>query len=108
VFAIESGEEVLTCVIVSEPIALEIVSFNGGSYTGAILFTGFMYIGAAAMLWLVRAWKVGELERKAAAVCKDSKNVGPLSSEPASDQEPAAAEVKVSPFVKRLVVWARV
>ncbi|KAI1676102.1 MFS-1 domain containing protein [Pyrenophora tritici-repentis] len=31
--------------LVSEPIGLEIVAFNGGSYTGAILFTGWMYIG---------------------------------------------------------------
>ena len=51
---------------VSEPIGLEIVSFNNGSYTGAILFTGFMYVGAAACMWLVRAWKIGDLEEKAA------------------------------------------
>ncbi|KAF2661419.1 MFS general substrate transporter [Lophiostoma macrostomum CBS 122681] len=92
----------------SEPIALEIVGFNGGSHTGAILFTGFMYIGAAAMLWLVRAWKVGELERKAAAVGQDPMTVSPLGGDVPSDQAPAAAEVKISPFVKRLVVWARV
>jgi len=48
----------------SEAIGLEIVRFNGGSYRGAILFAGFMYLGAAAVLWLVRAWKIGELEEK--------------------------------------------
>ncbi|CAA9958550.1 mfs transporter [Pyrenophora teres f. maculata] len=47
----------------SEPIGLKIVAFNGGSYTGAILFTGWMYVGAAIVLWLVRAWKIGEDER---------------------------------------------
>lgn len=52
--------------VVSEAIGLEIVAFNGGSYTGAIFFTGWMYIGAAVCLWLVRTWKIGEMEAKAA------------------------------------------
>ncbi|RAR10534.1 hypothetical protein DDE83_005038 [Stemphylium lycopersici] len=53
-------------VAVSEAIGLEIVAFNGGSYTGAILFTGWMYIGAAVFLWLVRTWKIGEDEENEA------------------------------------------
>ncbi|RMZ69071.1 Major facilitator superfamily domain general substrate transporter [Pyrenophora seminiperda CCB06] len=59
----------------SEPIGLEIVAFNGGSYTGAILFTGWMYVGAAVLLWLVRTWKIGEDERMAAvAAGKEREN----------------------------------
>ncbi|KAF1956299.1 hypothetical protein CC80DRAFT_504870 [Byssothecium circinans] len=46
----------------SEAIGLELVSYNHGNYTIAIIFTGFMYLGGAAVLWLVRAWKIGELE----------------------------------------------
>ena len=45
----------------SEPIALEIAE-NTGSYLGAQLFTGFMYIAAAFCLWLLKAWKIGDLE----------------------------------------------
>ncbi|KAJ5482663.1 hypothetical protein N7539_006109 [Penicillium diatomitis] len=50
---------------VSEAIALELrTSQRGGgvSYLRVQIFTGFMYIGAAICLWLVRGWKVGELE----------------------------------------------
>ncbi|KAF2746418.1 MFS general substrate transporter [Sporormia fimetaria CBS 119925] len=71
----------------AEPIALELVAFNGGSYTGAILFTGFMYLGGAGCLWLVRAWKIGEEEREKAAGAENKKTRG---------------------FVKRLFVWERV
>jgi hypothetical protein len=69
------------------------VAFNGGSYTGAILFTGFMYIGAALSLWMVRAWKIGELEENSA---KEGKNIA------------APGGTKRSPFVKRLVTWRKV
>ncbi|KAF2869703.1 major facilitator superfamily domain-containing protein [Massariosphaeria phaeospora] len=84
---------VLPCTV-SEPIGLQLVSFNGGSYTGAIFFTGFMYVGAAGCLWLVRAWKIGDLEEKAAAA-----SAGTVAS---------AAEFKKTPFVRRLVMWQRV
>ncbi|PVI08410.1 MFS general substrate transporter [Periconia macrospinosa] len=63
----------------SEPIGLEIVSLNNGSYTGAILFTGFMYLGAAVVLWFVRAWKIGELEEEKAAKAQlDSRSSDPV------------------------------
>ena len=52
---------------------MEIVAFNGGSYTGAILFTGLMYIGAAVFLWLVRAWKIGEDEETIAVAARKAR-----------------------------------
>jgi MFS family permease len=85
-------------MVVSEAIGLEIVSFNGGRYTGAILFTGFMYIGAAVSLWLVRAWKIGELEKQAAI---DGKEEGDADGE-------VPEGFKRSSFVKRLVAWRKV
>jgi hypothetical protein len=48
----------------SEPIALEIAE-GTGSYLGAQLFAGFTYIAAALCLWLLKAWKIGDLEDKA-------------------------------------------
>lgn len=51
-------------VTFSEPIALEIVG-GTGSYIGAQLFVGFMYIAAAACLFLIRGWKIGELDEVA-------------------------------------------
>ncbi|KIW03321.1 uncharacterized protein PV09_05532 [Verruconis gallopava] len=47
----------------SEPIALEIVQHTG-RYLGAQLFTGFMYCTAAFCIWMLRAWKIGEMEKK--------------------------------------------
>lgn len=78
---------------VSEAIALEIVAFNGGTYTGAILFTGFMYIGAAVSLWMVRAWKIGDSEEKAAAEKGESED---------------GVAFRKSSFVKRMVMWSKV
>lgn len=51
---------------VSEAIALQLRSNKSGggvSYLRVQIFTGFMYIGAALCLWIVRGWKVGEVER---------------------------------------------
>ncbi|KAH7385765.1 major facilitator superfamily domain-containing protein [Pyrenochaeta sp. MPI-SDFR-AT-0127] len=91
----------------SEPIGLQIVAFNGGSYTGAIMFTGWMYIGAAVFLWLVRAWKIGEVEEKAAAVGKSEGEVDPVVD--VTDTESRApADFKRSPFVKRMFKWQKV
>lgn len=50
---------------VSEAIALQLRSHNAGggtSYLRVQIFTGFMYVGASICLWIVRGWKVGELE----------------------------------------------
>jgi MFS family permease len=51
---------------VSEAIALELrsrITGGGTSYLRVQIFTGFMYVGASLCLWVVRGWKVGELER---------------------------------------------
>jgi hypothetical protein len=34
-----------------------------GSYLGTQLFTGFMYVTGALVLWQLRAWKIRDLER---------------------------------------------
>jgi MFS family permease len=50
---------------VSEAIALQLRTAKpdgNTSYLRVQLFTGFVYIGASLCLWLVRGWKVGELE----------------------------------------------
>ncbi|KAI6778356.1 MFS general substrate transporter [Emericellopsis cladophorae] len=49
---------VLPCTF-SEPIALEIVG-RTGSYLGAQLFIGSMYVAAAVCVVLLRGWKIGE------------------------------------------------
>ncbi|KAF2145556.1 uncharacterized protein K452DRAFT_220828 [Aplosporella prunicola CBS 121167] len=71
----------------SEPIALQITAANGGNYRGAQIFTGFMYVGAAGFMLLLRAWKIGELERAG---------------------DGSAATASTSSFLRRLVVLRRV
>lgn len=94
----------------SEAIGLELVKFNRGSYSGAIFFTGFMYLGAAAFLWLVRAWKIGELEMAAMARAEGAPvdRTGEATAGLDEKPTPAAAEVKKSPFLRRLLMWQRV
>lgn len=91
----------------SEPIGLEIVAFNG-SYTGAILFTGFMYLGAACVLWLVRAWKIGEVEEKAAKA-QPEELMGPNADEDTGRQSGGQVRAPLkSPFLRRTIMWRRV
>jgi hypothetical protein len=92
---------------VSEPIGLEIVSFNNGSYTGAILFTGFMYIGAAAFMWLVRAWKIGDLEGKAAMAEKRVSDAQIDSGVMLGDVAEENVPYKKTGLVKRLFTWQK-
>jgi hypothetical protein len=80
------------------------VARSGGSYTGAIVFTGFMYIGAAMCLWLVRAWKIGELEEEAN---KKGKTEVELTGGHVSDGR-VPRGFKRSPFLKRIVMWYKV
>lgn len=61
----------------SEAIALEIVKHTD-SYLGAQLFTGFMYIAGALLLWFLKTLKVGELERVAESI-QDNSNTRSLA-----------------------------
>jgi MFS family permease len=96
-------------VLFSEPIALEIVSFNGGSYLGAQLFTGFMYFGAAAALWILRARQLSDVQRVQANITYGPGNIDLVAETQGSAGEgDNAAGRRVSPFVTRLVSWQRI
>lgn len=82
------------------------MAFNGGSYTGAIVFTGTMYIGAAVFLWLVRAWKIGQLEEEAAAEGKTQGDIDPVTE--GEDHHRGPDGFKRSPFLKRMFMWLKV
>ena len=90
-------------VTVAEPIGLRIVAVNGGSYTGAILFTGFMYIGAAVCLWLVRAWKIGDMEAE-----DHVGSLGGMEVEGHVGDLGDSGSFRKSRFAKRLFTWRRV
>lgn len=65
----------------SEPIGLEIVSFNEGRYIGAQVFTGIMYIAAAGCCFLLRGWKIGEIRAIAETKGVEAREVGAVGTE---------------------------
>jgi hypothetical protein len=83
--------------LVSEPIGLELVKYNNDNYVGTILFAGFMYIGGAGFILLVRAWKIGQLAEEAFANTKRVRGT----------DTPLSAHEKSS-FVRRFFMWSRV
>jgi hypothetical protein len=54
-----------------------------------------MYIGAASSLWMVRAWKIGDLEEQTAGKSK-------------TNHAGATDGFEKSSFGKRMVMWRRV
>jgi len=76
---------VLPCTF-SEPIALEIVAFDGGNYLGAQIFVGFMYVGAAACALALRGWKIGEVIAMAEMKGVDSRTIGAVAIETEADE----------------------
>ncbi len=92
--------QVLIRIAVAEAIGLEIVSFDHESYTGAILFVGCMYVSSAVFLWLVRAWKLGDMEEKLAAQAVGSQDGANLGV--------SLPKFEKSPFVKRIFMWQKV
>lgn len=97
-------------LLVSEPIALKLRQTNGDTYLHAQIFTGFMYVASAISMWLLRAWKIGEIERIAASQEKTPAEVDARSSEPgeASLIARSGSRIVKSSIVKRLFAWKRV
>jgi MFS family permease len=91
-------------VTFSEPIALEMVD-GTGSYLGTQLWTGFMYIAGAAVLILLRGWKIGELEELAAIKAQNNEeDLGPVETE--SPQQALVAGRKT--MMKHIWKWKKV
>jgi len=88
----------------SEPISLEITEHTG-DYLGAQLFTGFTYVAASLCLWVLKAWKVGELERMAAA---EKRPMDQTEAVHMSWTEPHSFEKPSSSFACRLFRWRKV
>lgn len=110
---------------VSEAIALNLRTHDahgGTSYLHVQIFTGFVYVGASVCLWLVRGWKVGELERAEQRRGESVAREAPLTSNEGQKQDRPATIASVStsagatdaqlwaPFslVRRMVAFKRV
>ncbi|EEU48172.1 uncharacterized protein NECHADRAFT_75487 [Fusarium vanettenii 77-13-4] len=64
---------VLPCTF-SEPMALEIVT-GTGKYIGAQVFVGFMYVAAGLCLFVLRGWKIAEIEEIARVTNQDPEDI---------------------------------
>ncbi|OAQ76422.1 MFS transporter (Mch2) [Purpureocillium lilacinum] len=69
----------LPCLF-SEPIALQIVA-GTGSYLGTQLFTGFMFVAAAACLLVLRGWKIGQVREVARLINEAPEHIDPVKVE---------------------------
>ena len=95
---------------VSEPIALELRQQTSNIYLHAQIYTGFMYVAAALCMWLLRAWKIGEIEEIAAVEEKPPGDIDALHAEPTQLRRTASRKsgFKRSSILKRLFVWKKV
>ncbi|KAJ5939016.1 major facilitator superfamily domain-containing protein [Penicillium verhagenii] len=98
----------------AEPIALWLRTDNATNFLHAQIFVGFMFMAACICLWLVRAWKIIELE-KAGADGDPLKRVAQIRDNDAVPQEPVVRTASSIPSmtskakaVKGLFTMARV
>ncbi|KAL8962258.1 MAG: hypothetical protein Q9193_001311 [Seirophora villosa] len=92
--------------LVAEAIALQLRQETGNIYLHAQIFTGLMYIVAGGVcMWLLRAWKVGQMENAAAEEGKFPAQNGAVV---ADGHHATRSEGSKSNVVKRLCAWKRV
>lgn len=100
---------------VSEAIALVLRDNRSTDsvYLRVQIFTGFMYIGGAACLWLVRGWKIGELVQSEKKEGASPGVMVPSSIEKKDEEEPAQKGEEYDPSpgiptsgVKETQLWS--
>ena len=69
-----------------------------------------MYLAAFICLWLLKAWKIGEMERLAELEEKPPDSSDPMTSNGAADvlRDEEARVKPRSSFVKRMLIWKKV
>ena len=89
---------------------MKLAQADGGKYLNAQVFTGFMYVGAALCMWLLRAWKIGQLELLVTETEKPSESIDPVRDQPSEGTIQGASEVgsPTSNVLKRMCLWRRV
>lgn len=99
---------------VSEAIALELrrPTANGGtSYLHVQLFVGFIYIGASLCLWVVRSWKIQEVERaerRQESPARESQLTQDIGTNEKRNQQATDATILAAPEPTDAELWAPV
>lgn len=96
--------------VVSEPIGLKLRKNSGNVYLHAQIFAGLMYVAASICLWILRAWKIGDLEGIAATEQGKGPEEGNtiLSADPPEMASQFTSEAVKSSLRRRLFQWKRV
>ena len=94
---------------VSEPIALQLRQSTGDIYLHAQIYCGFMYIGAAGCMLLLRAWKIGQIQTSAAKKGEHLEAVAVASVKPSDNPAASVSSARSkSNIIKRLFMWKKV
>lgn len=95
--------------LVAEPIALELRQKNGNIYLHAQIFAGFMYIAAGLCMWLLRGWKIQQIEQITAEKEKRPEDIDTAFAESIDDRavSPAGKRSKSS-ILKSFFMWEKV
>lgn len=91
-------------------MALKLRQNHGNIYLHAQIFAGSMYVAASICMWVLRAWKIVEIEQIAAEQGKVPEEVDVVSVEPATAALSASSRSKLVEVsvVRRLFQWKRV
>ena len=95
--------------LVAEPVALELRQKGENIYLHAQIFTGFMYIAAGVCMWLLRVWKIEQIEQIAAEQEKRSEDIPAASAEPVDDGTNFPKEKRSrGASLKGVLMWKKV
>lgn len=98
---------VLPCTF-SEPIVLEITG-STGSYMGAQLFIGFMYLAGALCVFVLRGWKLGEIDQLTRIRSESARQAAPgVDVSLSTADEDAARAVGRHTMLRHVWRWQKV
>ena len=94
----------------AEAIALALKRKTGDVYLDAQAFTASMYMCAALCMWLLRGWKIGDLERDRSRSVDSEKESSQTQGSAAADATTTAfgQTPRIPSFMRRMVMWKRV
>lgn len=95
----------------AEPIGLKLRTTTGDEYLHSQIFTGCMYLAGALCLWILRVWKINDLEKKASSNGQVEESASQEGENPIQEHSLAhqttsrRSKIKV---LRGLWVWQRV
>lgn len=91
-------------------MALKLRQTHGNIYLHVQMFAGLMYVAASICMWILRAWKIGQIEQIAAEQGKAPEEVAVVPIEPLTAALSATSRSKLAEVsvIRRLYQWKKV